>query len=342
MKRIPILLLVGAMLFAVIGFNGCISEDKRALSANASIGIIETRGTDETSRIILYDSELNEVAELPLRYANLGGIFYDPLVYGGSLFTIPQGKYKIKNDATVLQVDVESLATKTHAFKQTTMNDVAVSDAYIFTCGSSSIQRCRMDNGDVSSVSIEGMYVSKLIWCEGSLYAFGMSIDGSSMILHYDENLVLQESIDCSNDYSNVYRAVVHEDKIYFCSVDLAGKQIGVLDTKDNTLTSIQLNKGGSSSVAIADGKLYVAHYNVVQGQDGSALSVVDLKTGSIEEHAFDHGALQMTITEGSIYLLADWAIYRYDAENVEFIGSVAIEKMPGSYSYLSGLFSVN
>ena len=160
------------------------------------------------------------------------------------------------------------------------------------------------------------------------------------MIYCYDEDLVLKESIDCSTYDSDAYRVVLHEGKIYFCSVGLLGKQIGVLDTKDNTLSSIPLSKGGPSSVAIADGKLYVAHYNVVQGQDDSALSVVDLETGAIEEHAFEHEAMQMVVAEGSIYVLGDWAIYQYDAESVELIGSKPIDKMPGSYSYLSGLFS--
>ena len=91
----------------------------------------------------------------------------------------------------------------------------------------------------------------------------------------------------------------MHEGKIYFCSVGLVERQIGVLDTEGNTLSFIPLSKGGSSSVAIADGKLYIAHYNVVQGQDDSALSIVDLETGAIEEHAFEHEAMQMVVTEG-------------------------------------------
>ena len=66
----------------------------------------------------------------------------------------------------------------------------------------------------------------------------------------------------------------------------------------------------------------------------------MDLETGAIEEHAFEHEAIQMVVTEGSIYVLGDWAIYQYDAESVELIGSKPIDKMPGSYSYLSGLFS--
>ena len=166
------------------------------------------------------------------------------------------------------------------------------------------------------------------------------------MIYCYDEDSALKESIDCSTYDSNAYRvadayrAVVHEGKIYFCSVGLVERQIGVLDTEGNTLSFIPLSKGGPSSVAIADGKLYIAHYNVVQGQDDSALSIVDLETGAIEEHAFEHEAMQMVVTEGSIYVLGDWAIYQYNAESVELIGSKPIDKMPGSYSYLSGLFS--
>ncbi|MBC5585530.1 hypothetical protein H8S61_15180 [Eggerthella sp. NSJ-70] len=342
MKRVSVPFLIGAMLFTVIGLYGCASDGERVAPVDASIGVIETRGTDETSRIVFYDGELNEVTQLPLRYANLGDVFHDPLVYQGSLFVIPQGKSKVRDGEAVLQVDVASLASKTHAIGRSAMNDVAVNDEYVFTCDSSYINRCRIDNGDVSKIAIEGVYVPKIVWYEGSLYVFALSLDdNSSMIYCYDEDLALKESIDCSTYNSDAYRVVLHEGKIYFCSVGLLGKQIGVLDTKDNTLSSIPLSKGGPSSVAIADGKLYVAHYNVVQGQDDSALSIVDLETGAIEEHAFEHEAMQMVVTEGSIYVLGDWAIYQYDAESVELIGSKPIENMPGSYSYLSGLFSV-
>lgn len=350
MKQIITRFLIGTMFFMVICFYGCTSDGERVASADAAIGVIETRGTEETSRIIFYDREMNEVSQLPLSYATLGGIFYDPLVYKGSLFAIPQGKYNVKDGESVLQIDLSSLVTKTYTIVQPAMNDVAASDKYVFTCNtlnsSSHINRCQIDNGEVSSVSIDGIYVSKIIWHEDSLYAFGLTLDdNSSIILHYDENMVLKESIDCSNYASSVYRAVVDGDRIYFCSFDnpgfAVGGQVGVLDTKDDTLSSIQLNEGGPSSLAFADGKLYVAHCNIMQGQNDSVLSIVNLETRSIEEHTLEHGTDQVIVTDGSIYVLGNRSIYRYDAEDMELIGSRSIEKMPGSYSYLSGLFSV-
>ncbi len=347
MKRASILFLVGTMAFAAIGFYGCASNGERDASANASIGIIETRETAKTSRVVLYDKELNEVAEIPLNYAGVGNAFCDPLVYNGSLFTMSLGRSKAKDGSAVLQVDLGPLSTKAYAIDQPTVNDVAASDKYVFVCNATShatrINRCRTDDGSVSSVSVEGVYVSKLVWHEDSLYAFASSLDdGSSTILRYGENLTLEESIDCSAYDSDVYRTVAHDGSIYYCGTGLTGRQIGVLDTEDNTASTIQLSKGGASSVAFANGKLYVAHYNVVQGQDDSALSIVDLATGAIEEHAFQHGAQHMVATEGSIYILGDWAIYQYDAETIEPLGSRSIESMPGSHSYLSGLFSVS
>ena len=41
------------------------------------------------------------------------------------------------------------------------MNDVAVNDEYVFTCDSSYINRCRIDNGDVSKIAIEGFMYRK-------------------------------------------------------------------------------------------------------------------------------------------------------------------------------------
>ena len=55
MKRVSVPFLIGAMLFTVIGLYGCASDGERVAPVDASIGIIETRGTDETSRIVFYD-----------------------------------------------------------------------------------------------------------------------------------------------------------------------------------------------------------------------------------------------------------------------------------------------
>ena len=90
MKRVSVPFLIGAMLFAVIGLYGCASDDERVAPVDASIGVIETRGTDETSRIVFYDGELNEVAQLPLRYANLGDVFHNPLVYQAVFLLFPK------------------------------------------------------------------------------------------------------------------------------------------------------------------------------------------------------------------------------------------------------------
>ena len=123
------------------------------------------------------------MAQLSLRYANLGDVFHNPLVYQGSLFVIPQGRSKVRDGEAVLQVDVASLASKTHAIGRSGMNDVAVNDEYVFTCDSSCINRCRIDNGDVSKIAIEGVYVSKIVWCEDSLYAFALSLDDDSSMI---------------------------------------------------------------------------------------------------------------------------------------------------------------
>ncbi|CVH79507.1 hypothetical protein C2L80_02805 [Rubneribacter badeniensis] len=350
MKRTIARFLTGAALFmAATCLCGCASDEGPTAPVDAAIGVIETRSEKETSRIVFYDGEMNEVAQLPLGCATLGNIFYDPLVYEGSLFAIPQGNFKTKDGEAVLQVDLDSLATETHTIRQPAMNDVAASDAHVFTCNTlnyaSYINRCRTDDGEVSSVSIEGVYVSKIVWHEGSLYAFGLDLDDDSpMILRYDENLTLRKSIDCSGCAyaSSVYRAVADESRIYFCSFDVASRgQIGVLDTKSDTLSSIQLNERGASSISLVDGRLYVAHCDTRQEQGDSVLSVVDLETGSVEERALEHGVDQMTVTDGSIYMLDNWSIHRYDAESMEPAGSKPIEKMPGSYSYLSGLFPV-
>lgn len=91
MKRTIARLLTGATLFmAAICLCGCASDEGPTAPVDAAIGVIETRSEKETSRIVFYDREMNEVTQLPLGCATLGNIFYDPLVYEGSLFAIPK------------------------------------------------------------------------------------------------------------------------------------------------------------------------------------------------------------------------------------------------------------
>ena len=76
----------------------------------------------------------------------------------------------------------------------------------------------------------------------------------------------------------------MHEGKIYFCSVGLVERQIGVLDTEGNTLSFIPLSKGGPSSVAIADGKTSLGAKQILVQPDQPTTAPVGSLWGRTEK----------------------------------------------------------
>ncbi len=97
--------------FLILLLNNCnrLESQQKDILGNAQIGVIETSGSMATSRIAFYDAELNEKESLKLKYATVGDMFCNPVVYKGKLYVIPQG-YDIKADEKkVLEVDLSNL-----------------------------------------------------------------------------------------------------------------------------------------------------------------------------------------------------------------------------------------
>lgn len=329
---------------------GCsASQSAKALPRDAVIGVVETRGTSEKSNLIFYDANLNEVRRLPLKYATLGNIFYDPLVYKNSLYAIPQGRGNLKDGKEVIRINLDDLGLTSYAIDQPAMNALAVNDDCIYTCntlnGVSYINRCEIDSGKVESRAIDGRYITNIIFAGECLCAFSSDLDGANpSVLCYSEGLEFLRTIDLNGFGFAHYRAALSEDSIYFTNFEESKSEkagyLGVLNTEHNTVGRIELNEGNLASVVAFDGDLYVTHYDLMQKPSTSSLSVVDLDTGSIKEYDLSHGADQMTIAGRSMYVLADRRIYCYDLSDMTLTKSVEVSRSGRDYSYLSGIFA--
>lgn len=349
MRRFFVCLITVAVLVS-ISISGCAtSEGTENLLNNAKIGIIETQGTEEASRIVFYDADLEKITELPLQLATLGGIFYDPLVYKNNLFAIPQGIANRKDGKSVIKLNLQNLSLSSFAIDQIAMNTLAVNDDYIFTCntmnGTSYITRCTMETGDVGSIQLEGVYVSNIIWAYDRLCAFSSTLDGDKSQVHcYDENLDLVQTVDTTECGQGTYKAQAYQGKIYFTNLVETKNQesVSVLDTADGTVSRIQLDGAKPFDIEFAESRLYVAHYDIVERTNESSLSIIDLELDSTTKHEFDHGAEQIVVTDQSLYVLSDRTLYRYDANDLHLICSTRIDEMGTNYSYLSGLFAID
>ena len=189
-----------------------------APTEQASFGVIETRQFQARSRIILYDSELNELGGLPLDYATLGCDWNLSPVYDGTLYVIPQGYTTKRDEKTVLGVDLDDLSVTRYSVDQINLYGVCADDDYIFTCSNlnnvSHICRIDRQTGDVTDIGETDTYIESLCLYDGKLYAFSAGSplspdapdESTSWISIYDRDLNLIDTVTTTKLGSGRYR----------------------------------------------------------------------------------------------------------------------------------------
>ena len=336
--------LVIALVFSVLFLPGC-----SVCGDGPVIGIIETSGSEKTSRLALFDENLNKVLDYELEEASLNSIFYDPVIDDGILYVIPQGYAQEKNTKKIVGVNLQNGESEEYPIDRPAMNSVAKSEQFIFTCntldGVSSINRYDMKSGQVTSIDEAGTYVSHLMVKDDILYSFASSLDGeSSWIDCCDLDLNQLNRVDISEYGSGVYRSSANGSGIYFIALVAGdGSSNGTLlkfDTVSGELDEIAV-PSHPIDVEFHSGKMYVTHGNMVEGTETSSLTVVD-GDGTVEEvKRFSHGALQTVVNDNGVYILDNRTIYRYSIGDLEGIDKVTLSSFWNQYHYISGLFSM-
>lgn len=352
MKRTAFAVASAAVLILplLLALGGCSSRSGEVDIESSVIGIMETRGTEKTSRIIFYDENLDETGYLDLPYATFGGIFYNPLISQGSLYAIPQGEHDKKDGNMAVRIDLSALAVEEYRIDQPAMNAIATNNEYIWTCNTfnreSFINRCSMESGDVLSVAVPEEFVMNILWKDDTLYAFSKSMETSDVSVSlYDMDLNFMERIDIADENLSVYRTAVHEDLIYFCGMgadEAAGYEgkIGVLDTRDKTVDYVNLNERYPSSIAFHGNTLLVSHYDPFQGSEtDSPFSIIDLETGSVKHYELGHPVEQIAVAGDTLFVLSGGTVFRYQIDGMQLVDSAEIKMMPGDFSYISGMF---
>lgn len=349
MKKLLCIVLV--CILSIITFSGCNSNNHKAIDTEEiAVGIIETRGNIEKSRILFLDDELNELGSLPLDYATVGDSFEKALVSGNKLYTIPQGINTEKDEKTVLEIDLDNLDIKKHSIEQIAMYGITVDDENIYTAnnlnGVNHISKCNKSNGEVDTLDFNSDYITNLFYSNGKLYAFCEPFNESelreSVIYIYDDELNLLNKVDTTDCGTGRYKAMEYNGNVYFTNMtdknDNFANTIGVLNTTDDSLETIKLTQDCPSDLQVYNNKLYITHYNLVQHL-GGGLTVYDLETKEQTYTDFNHGAEQMSIANDKMYVLSDRTLYVYDMNTMELVSSTDISPMDNDYSYLSGLF---
>lgn len=327
-------------------------KNEDAKLQNAVIGVIETNGNSDKSKIIFYDDNLCKVNEMPLKYASVGNIFYNPFVYNQKLYIIPQGPANAKDEEKVLEINLYDLDKKEYKIEQLAMNSICADDMYIYTCNTindnSYINRCCKENKNIEEKIIEHTYISKIISYEGILYAFGTDKKDSNLesyIYIIGQNMELIDKIDITKYGCSQYKAIISDGYLFFSnSVDYKDQPnniIGIYSIDDKTIYIIELKQDYPLDMVIYNGFLIVSHYDLVR-QKSPGISFYNLSTKEQQNYKLNHGAEQMTISGDDLYILSGQNVYKYHVidMNIELKDKLRIE-MTKETNFLSGIFSL-
>lgn len=335
---------------------------------DAQIGVIETSGDTKTSGIVFYDAELNPKESLPLKYATVGDMFCNPVVYEGKLYVIPQGYDYEKEEEKILEIDLSNLKKKVYKIKHIAMYGLTVDDENIYTCSNlnnySYIGKCNKKTGKVEEQKIEDIYITQILAYQGKLYAFGTKIytdktkenrKNMSYIYIYDSKFKLIDKINLSQ-YGDIQNKIIaFEDKIYFSNTynsetELPNNTVCSYSVKDKKIETITLEQDYPLDLNIYNNMLIVSHFDLILDREDKkgSISFVDLETRKQKNYELKHAVDHMVRVGEYLYILSDTAIYsntklykyRIDGMELELIKEVEAEKMYPD-NYFTSLFVV-
>lgn len=341
MKRICSICLLILMLSVTAG--GCgISGRQQSDVRNLGIGVIETNGSIESSQITFYDDNLNLQMTLALNYATINGIFYNPLVYNGDLYIIPQGYANFKDEKKALKIRLSNLEKKEYKIDQIAMNSIAVDETNIYTCnnlnGDSYINKCNKESGQVETIKIKHVYISLLLFHRGALYAFGTTPEDQSYLYRYSSNLQLISTVDISGYGCDIYKAVAYGDTIFITD---RGRTVSAYSIKDKKAETIELDQGYALDMVIHNHVLIVSHFDLVR-LEGGGISFYDLNTKEKKYYDLEHGAEQIALKGDFLYVMSEPRVYQYRIVDMglELVKETEVKKR-NKDNYFSGIFAI-
>ena len=346
MKHFIVILLASCL----ISLYGCNSTQQHNINDENTIGIIETKNDSEESRILFYDENLNLQSELDIEYASVNSIFYNPVIKNDSLFLIPKGVINKKTNKEIIELCLNTAETTSYSINQPAINSVAVNDEYLFTCNTLNdityISRYTFDSDEIKLIQIKNQYVSFITVSNNKLYAFSSTMDNKySTISCFDSDLNFLFETDCTELGTGVYQSAEYNEYLYFSVLypynSKTSNQIGRLNTETNEFEIISTEVDKPFGLQRYENTLVITHYDIVNRANTSSISLVNLETNKITTHSFNHGAEQVTVVNGKIYVLSKEKIYCYSLDDWSLLKTTEIKKENQDFSYITGIFAV-
>jgi len=337
-----LILCLGGLLIS----GGCSSG---AFPSDYLVGVIYSTEYKDKSKIDFYDSNLKKISNRTYSYGCMGHDgFVNANIVDGILYECPLGKATEKDLGLIIGLDVSSGKVVEYNFNRTNITDYICDENYIYTSsnlnGINYIDRYDRQNGNISTIEIEGQYVAELAVNEKTLYGFNVALDNGSEtteinLCKFNFDLAnfellhrLTDILEDSPSYS-----VITKQKLYFSEE----KRLFIYDLIDNKIDTMNLVHENGFNLFLNDNLLYVGCSDIF-GQEESWIDVVDLNSNEIvNTYSIDCPILQMDINENYIYVSDFEKINVYQFLQNTSIEKIDIVRIPEYNDYYVGGFFI-
>lgn len=326
--------------------TGC-SVQKDALPDDYAIGIIRTAGNRNSSDILYFNENLEQTGVTHYKYATMGGVFYKPVIFDGSLYVVPQGIANRKDLGIVFRQDLKSFEQEEFTVDQLAINGISVDQSAVYTVntlnGDSIISKVNKKDGSIETLTYEGIYIPIVYVYNDVLYAFSeQHFDTnikSTLYCINPENLNETSKTDISHLGTTIYSAAGIEEMLYFAPKTTERDELNhIIGTYNISTGETGYIECGTSAqhVLQVDDKLYITHGDVVNGE-GTTISVYEINTGQITSHDLGMWPGQIAVYNDSLYVMGEDKIAKFDTRTMTKQAEVNIPLDTGYY--LSGIF---
>ncbi len=349
------------IILVMIPFSSCSQRKPRSkiISDKRFLGVIETTGQDNKSFLTFYDKALIKQDTLELPFGSMGSYFDLPKVQDHYLYIVPRGIASIKDLSIVLEVDLSAGKYKTYDMKQPQINSFCVDDDYVYSVNTlnhqSIISQYNKTDEVLNTLEIGKIFIGKIDRYQDKLYAFGFGDDGMGSMQSYlyiidPIQLTIEMEIDLTEEGQDQLGTISIQNNLYFTNAlkynqnrgEIPSTNLSQLDTKQHSITSISLQSTYPFQILEHQEKLYISHYNLVQGK-GNQLSVYDPALKITEIHDFQHHLAQISIHDGHIYITDGEKLYTYiiEADTFRKVKEIDIytKRHENNHYYISGFF---
>lgn len=326
--------------------TGC-SFQKDTLPDNYAVGIIRTVGNKNRSDILYFNENLEQTGVTHYKYATMGGVFYKPVVFDGSLYVVPQGMANKKDLGIVFRQDLTTFEQEEFTVDQLAINGISVDQSAVYTVntlnGNSIISKVNKKDGSIETLTYEGIYIPIVYVYNDVLYAFSeQHLDTkieSTLYCINPENLSEINKMDISHLGTTIYSVVGIEDMLYFApkttDKDELNHIVGTYNISDGKTGSIECGVSAQHLLQVDD-KLYITHGDVVNGE-GSTISIYEINTGEIASYDLGMWPGQIAVYNDSLYVMGEDKIAKFDTQTMAKQAEVNVSLDTGYY--LSGIF---